>query len=103
MKTINGIELDLPESEYRIKIKDYIFYFSSNFYLENFSNNLKNFVKLEEAKIKNKYKFFIDLELYLTFVFYKKIEKRGFYIIDAKTGKEIKEINFISELIKEGK
>ena len=99
MKTVRGIELDLPKSEYTYSINGYIFYFSSEFYLNNFKNNVRLFIEIEEVKIKNKYKVFIDLNLYLTFVYYKKIEKRGFYVINKKTKEEVQELNFVSKII----
>jgi YHS domain-containing protein len=99
MKTVNGIELDLPKSNYRYNVGNYTFYFSSEFYLENFKKNVKFFTEIESIKIKNKYKIYIDLDVYLTFVFYKKIEKRGFYVVNRKTNEEITEINFVSHLL----
>lgn len=99
MKTANGIELDLHKSNYKYSILGYTFYFSSEFYLNNFKNNVKLFSEIEAVKIKNKYKVFINLELYLTFVFYKRIEKRGFYVIENKTKEEISELNFVSNII----
>jgi len=99
MKTINGIELDLTKSDYKYSILGYTFYFSSEFYMNNFKNNVKFFSEIEGVKIKNKYKVFINLNLYLTFVYYKRIEKRGFYVIDNKTKEEVKELNFVSHII----
>ena len=99
MKTVRGIELDLPKSEYTYSILGYTFYFSSEFYLNNFKNNVRLFTEIEGVKIKNRYKVFIDLNLYLTFVYYKKIEKRGFYVINKKTKEEVQELNFVSKII----
>lgn len=99
MKTKRGVELDLPKSEYTYSINGYTFYFSSEFYLKNYKNNVRLFTEIEGAKIKSKYKVFIDLDLYLNFVYYKKIEKRGFYVINKKTKEEVSELNFVSNII----
>lgn len=99
MKTYRGIELDIKQSDYRYSISNYTFYFSSEFYMNNFKNNIELFTEIEGAKIKNKYKVYIDLNIYLAFVFYKKIEKRGFYVINNITNEEVKELNFASYLM----
>lgn len=99
MKTYRGIELDIKQSDYRYSINNYTFYFSSEFYMNNFKNNIELFTEIEGAKIKNKYKVYIDLNNYLAFVLYKKIEKRGFYVINNITNEEVKELNFASYLM----
>lgn len=102
MKTVRGIELDLKKSEYKYSLYNFTFYFSSEFYLNNFKNNVTFFSEIESVKIKNKYKVFIDLNIYLTFVYYKRIEKRGFYVINNKTKEEVQELNFVNLLLKQG-
>lgn len=99
MKTSGGIELNLKQSEYNFTTLGYEFFFSSEFYLNNFKNNVELFREIEGVKIKNKYRVFINLDLYLTFVFYKKIEKRGFYVINKNTKEEVSELNFVSNII----
>lgn len=99
MKTIKGIYLDLNESEYKISVSGLVFYFSSQFYLDKFSKNVKEFIKEETIKINVKYKVNIDLTIYLMIAFYKKIEKRGFRIYDKVNDKELSEnANFIQTL-----
>lgn len=91
MLTKNGIELDLRKSHYIYIFKNYIFYFSSELYLKKFKEGLLNFIFLENTKISNKYKIKIDLSDYLSVSFYKKIEKRGFRVIEKDTGYVIDE------------
>lgn len=86
MRTANGVELNIKESIYKFEFQEYIFYFSSEFYLKRFKDKVEEFIKLENIKLKNKYKVNIDLSLYFAVCLYKKIEKRGFYI----THKEMK-------------
>lgn len=98
MLTKNGIELNLKESNYVVNITGLSFYFSSELYKNKFINNVREFVNQENTKINLKYKININLETYFAIVFYKKIEKRGFYI--TLDGKELKNIQIINEIIK---
>ena len=84
MKTKNGVELNIKESEYKIKIYNYNFYFSSAFYLKKFKEEVFEFVEMENIKFNNKYKVKFDLRLYFAIVLFKRIEKRGFYITSDK-------------------
>ena len=93
MLTKNGICLNIEESEYKVLKYGLLFYFSSQFYMNKFLNNVDNFVTTESLKMKNKYKINSNLELYFALSFYKKIEKRGFFIYDDVLKKEIKEQN----------
>ena len=81
MKTKNGVELNLFESDYCFEFNNAVFYFSSKFNLHRFKNSVIQFVEMEQAKIINRYKVDIDLFYYLAISFYKKIEKRGFRVL----------------------
>lgn len=88
--TRNGIEYDLPLSPYIYNYEDdennVCFYFSSKYNLERYKERYENYVKNEIIKFKAKYNIATYNELYknlsLSFMiaFYRKIEKRGFYI-----------------------
>lgn len=80
MKTKNGIELNLKESKYQFEYEQMIFYFSSEFYLNKFKNLLPNYIETESIKLYNKYKIHVNFKQFLALSFYKKIEKRGFYV-----------------------
>ena len=75
------VEYDLNNSNYYTEINDYIFYFSSAFNKRRFDNGYLHFATDEMAKMNAKYHISIDLLDYLTIVFYKKIEKRGFRVL----------------------
>lgn len=92
MQTKNGIEFDLKQSKYIYKIGDFTFYFSSEFYLKKFKNELFEFDEMERSKFLAKYKININLFLYFAFALYRRIEKRGFYI--TKNNKELEHIYF---------
>lgn len=88
MVTKNGIYLDLKESKYEAVKNGLIFYFSSENYLNKFLENVSEYIKEETIKIQNKYNIEGNFEKLLVISYYKKIEKRGFYIIDEK-GQEV--------------
>lgn len=93
MVTKNGIELDLRKTKYSYEFGEYIFYFSSKLYMKKFKEGVLNYIILESAKITNKYKIKINITNYLSVSFYKKIEKRGFRVVDRNSGLEIDEFN----------
>lgn len=91
MKTLRGIYLNLNESEYKFTFNALTFYFSSKFYKEKFINEFQNYIKKENEKNFIKYKINCSNDIYYLISFYKKVEKRGFRIIDENTKKEITE------------
>lgn len=91
MLTKRGIELNIKESKYIFVVDALMLYFSSNFNKERFISNYNIYLDEESIKLENKYKVNIDLKRLLIVSFYKKIEKRGFYIVDINSRQEIKE------------
>lgn len=87
--TAKGICLNLNESEYYFKYKGLVFYFSSEFYRNKFSNEIINYIETETFKIQVKYNININFDILLMISLYKKIEKRGFRIYDEENKKEI--------------
>ena len=101
MLTKNGICLKIRESEYKSLKYGLVFYFSSKLYLDKFNNNVNRYVDEETLKLQNKYKITCNFEVYLAISYYKKIEHRGFYVIDEVSNYEIKDNSkFLSVLIK---
>lgn len=78
MKTI--VYQNIKETVFNYEIYDLCFHFSSLFNRKRFEDNVQIYVNMEEMKIINKYQLQIDIKKYLAIAFYKKIEKRGFYI-----------------------
>lgn len=70
---------NLDLSDYEYQFKNFSFIFSSKFYIEKFKSEVYNYIKTNSDKINDKYTS-IDLEEYLAFSLYKKIEKRGFKV-----------------------
>ena len=89
---MNRVEYDLNNSEYISKINDYVFYFSSRFNQERFEAGYYDFVNIETNKLYAKYHIKIDIHDYLTLVYYKKIEKRGFKVLTYDENNDIIEI-----------
>ena len=94
MKTKNGIYNDLNESTYKMELLGVTFYFSSEFYLNKFKNNVINFINQEKEKLFTRYgvNLFIDgINLFFAISYYRKVEKRGIRIID-KGGNKFKDL-----------
>ena len=94
METI--VYKDVKESPYKENYSGICFHFSSLFNRRRYRNNIDNFVNEEELKIRNKYQLEIDLKKYLAIAYYKKIEKRGFYVLIEDN--EFNEIEYISRI-----
>ena len=91
MVTKNGICLNLKESEYFVTKFGLTFYFSSKMYLNKFIQNIDSFIETETIKFRNKYNVELQFNLCLAISYYKRIEKRGFFIYDNCTKEEIKD------------
>lgn len=94
METI--VYKDVKESPYKENYSGICFHFSSLFNLGRFNNNINRFINEEELKIRNKYSLEIDLKKYLSIAYYKKIEKRGFYVLIEDN--EFNEIDYINRV-----
>lgn len=71
---------DIDESTYNFVYDEMKFYFSSQFYLENFKNKYISFLKEETDKLRIKFKCGIYADYMILLLLYKKIEKRGFRV-----------------------
>lgn len=84
----NKIFYEIEESNFYFVYNNLKFYFSSEFYLNNFKKKVFLYIIEESRKIKSKYNMYIDMDLYFALFYYKQIEKRGFYveILNKETG-----------------
>ena len=80
---------NIKETVFNYEIYNLCFHFSSLFNKNRFIEKVENYVNIEEMKIINKYQLQIDIKKYLAIAFYKKIERRGFYI--SNSGEDIPE------------
>lgn len=96
MKSERGIYYNLKESEYEYSIDNFIFVFSSLFYLNSFSNGLEEFIKNEQARLNTKLKNDVDLRELILLNRYQEIEKRGFLVYYNE--RELKEYKFAIKL-----
>lgn len=88
--TRNGVYLDLTESTYVYEYDNLCFYFSSNVYLKKFKENVDLICELDKINFNNKYKCDILNSKLFAINYYKKVEKRGCYIVDKLTKNKIK-------------
>ena len=89
---------NIKETVFNYEIYDLCFHFSSLFNKTRFVQNVETYVSIEEMKIINKYQLLIDIKKYLAIAFYKKIERRGFYI--TVDGEELKDDYKIETIIR---
>lgn len=75
---------NLFKSTYYAQYKNYTFYFSSQFNTERFKNKIYEYVDIESYKLNSKYHAEIHSEIVLALNLYRKIEKRGFYVLDGR-------------------
>lgn len=87
----NKIYYDIKEATYFYTIYNIRLYFSSKFYMEKYKNEIEGYINKEAQKLKIRYKLNINMNEILALVYYKKIEKRGFYAYNMTKDKEIKE------------
>ena len=105
MKTYGGIYLNLDETEFIYRYSDnkncFDFYFPSEFNSSRFKTKIKDYLKQEESKIKNRYQINrINLDLFFAIVLYIKIEKRGFKIFDLSNNIEYNKKEDIEFIVK---
>lgn len=89
MKSKRGVYLDIYESDYYYDLDGVRYYFSSQLYLNKFKENVINYVNENSIKLKLRYKININFDLFLTLSYYRKVEKRGFRVVDISTEKTI--------------
>ena len=99
----NIVCYELDSTPFSLRIDDFMFYFSSKFYLDKFEREYPDYVRNETLKLNVRYKMIVDAEDMLLLAFYKMIEKRGFkvkyqgaelnkdYYIDCLLNKEYSE------------
>lgn len=85
---------NIRKSTFYFEINNLRLYFSSEFYKDLFISKL-DYIDQEFYKLASRYKilderFYETLNEILTISLYKRVEKRGFYIINLKDNSEIK-------------
>ena len=103
--TRNGIEYNLSISPYTIEKNGLIFYFSSKRNLKTCEDTLTDFIYLECEKLSKKYKMKISAYAYgslvniFSVVLYKRIEKRGFLVLNTEDEESPEPIKIDQETI----
>ena len=101
MKSKRGVYLDIYESDYYYDLDGIRYYFSSQLYLNKFKENVLNYVNENSIKLKLRYKINLNFDLFFTLSYYKKVEKRGFRVLDISTEKTIsKDIIILNTIVK---
>lgn len=76
----NIVCYELEDSPFFLRIDDFMFYFSSNFYKKKFETDYKEYIRCETLKLNVKYKMICYADDMLLLSFYKMVEKRGFKV-----------------------
>ena len=103
--TRNGIEYNLSISPYTLEKNGLTFYFSSKRNLKTFEDTLTEFINLECEKLSKKYKMKISAYNYgslvniLSVVLYKRIEKRGFLVLNTENAESPESIKIDQDTI----
>lgn len=87
MITRNGICYDLEMSSYRVKIDGLTFVFSSKMHKEKFINKHKEHREKINISLSRRFNYDVNVDKLADIVFYRKIENRGFLIIDNEGNK----------------
>lgn len=82
------IYYNIDESIYIYHTDNYIYYFSSKFYLDKFVEELKTNRSELKYKLSSRFNIEINCIDYFDFILYSKIEKRGFKV-DNKITREV--------------
>lgn len=100
MKTVNGVYLDINESDYIFELDGIAYYFSSEFNKNRFKDKVIDYVNNETMKLKNKYKVNCNFDLFFQLSFYKKIEKRGYKVVELSNNTRItKETTILNTIV----
>lgn len=89
MKTYYGTFTDIEESDITCIFDKYTLYFTSEFNKNKFIKEVKDYIYIEELKIKTRYNLNIYLGCYFALVLYKKIQKKGTKVVNNITHKKI--------------
>lgn len=76
----NIVCYELEDSPFFLRIDDFMFYFSSKFYLDKFENGYKDYIRNETLRLNVRYKMIGFADEMLLLSYYKMIEKRGFKV-----------------------
>ena len=76
----NIVFYELENSPFFLRIEDFMFYFSSDFYKKKFEEGYKDYIRNETLKLNVRYRMIVYADEMLLLSYYKMIEKRGFKV-----------------------
>ena len=100
MKTKRGVYQDISESDYFYDLDGVRYYFSSEFNLNRYKDRVQDYVNNEIIKLKYRFKVNCSFDLYFQLAFYKKIEKRGFKVVELSNNRKLsKETTILNTIV----
>ena len=82
MYSRNGVCYDLPKSVYRLNVNGLTFVFSSQLHLDKFKSKYKENRDIVNYSLSKRFNLFVDVSQLADIVLYRKIETRGFLIVN---------------------
>ena len=76
----NKVYNDISISPYSMKVREFVFFFSSTFLLDKYKRVYSEFITNENLKLENRYKIDMDFSDMLLLLLYAKVERRGFRV-----------------------
>lgn len=95
----NGVFYELKKSCFRVTIDGITFVFSSNLHLQKFLDRLEDNRNTINKSLSNRFNLNIKVHAIADMTLYRKIETRGFYVLDDK-GNELCQNNLILDGLK---
>lgn len=100
MITKNGVCYDLNISSYRLNVGGLIYVFSSQLHLDKFKKKYKENRDIVNYSLGKRFNLSIDVSKLSDIVLYRKIESRGFLIIDVEGNKLCqKSLQFVGDKV----
>lgn len=100
MKTKRGVYQDISESDYYYDLDGVRYYFSSEFNLNRYKERVNDYVNNEIIKLKYRFRVNCSFDLYFQLAYYKKIEKRGYRVVELSTNRAItKETTILNTIV----
>lgn len=82
MYSRNGVCYDLPKSAYRLTVNGLTYVFSSQLHLDKFKNKYRENRDIVNYSLSKRFNINVDVSQLADIVLYRKIETRGFLIVN---------------------
>ena len=81
-----GIERDFSVTPFNIRVRHWTFYFSSRFNMERFCDDYMDYTEGVKESLFRRFRCHTPSVTLILYLWYQKVERRGFRIVDERTG-----------------